>query len=50
MQYRRIIDLTQPLVPGQGARPLSIERGRTSRPRIIAFRRDVTSRASRSTG
>ncbi len=29
MQYRRIIDLTQPLVPGQGARPLSIERGRT---------------------
>ena len=29
MQYQRIIDLTQPLVPGQGARPLVIERGRT---------------------
>ena len=27
--YRRIIDLTLPIVPGQGARPFNIERGRT---------------------
>lgn len=29
MNYRRIIDLTLPLVPGQGGRPLVIEQGRT---------------------
>lgn len=27
--YRRIVDLTQPIVPGEGARPFTIERGRT---------------------
>ncbi len=27
--YRRIVDLTLPIVPGQGARPFSLERGRT---------------------
>ena len=29
MRYERIVDLTLPLVPGQGGRPLTIERGRT---------------------
>lgn len=29
LQYRRIVDLTIPLTPGEGARPLEIERGRT---------------------
>ncbi len=29
ISYNRIIDLTQPIVPGQGARPFAIERGRT---------------------
>ncbi len=28
-RYERIVDLTLPLVPGQGGRPLTIERGRT---------------------
>ncbi len=28
-RYERIVDLTLPLVPGQGSRPLTIERGRT---------------------
>jgi arylformamidase len=27
--YRRIVDLTLPIIPGQGARPFNIERGRT---------------------
>jgi arylformamidase len=29
LNYTRIVDLTLPLVPGQGSRPLRIERGRT---------------------
>ena len=29
MDYRRIVDLTLPLSPGEGDRPLTIERGRT---------------------
>jgi arylformamidase len=29
MEYRRIVDLTLPLIPGEGGRPLVIERGRT---------------------
>ena len=29
MHYRRIVDLTLPLTPGEGDRPLTIERGRT---------------------
>ena len=29
MDYRRIVDLTLPLTPGEGDRPLTIERGRT---------------------
>ncbi len=29
INYTRIVDLTLPLVPGQGGRPLRIERGRT---------------------
>ncbi|MEZ4522058.1 MAG: cyclase family protein [Thermomicrobiales bacterium] len=29
ISYSRIVDLTQPIVPGQGARPFRIERGRT---------------------
>ena len=28
-RYRRIVDLTLPLVPGEGGRPFEIERGRT---------------------
>lgn len=27
--YRRVVDLTLPIVPGEGARPFKIERGRT---------------------
>src|SRR3712207_5011569 len=29
LSYRRIVDLTLPLTPGEGDRPLTIERGRT---------------------